>query len=232
MTFFRRGGHNGDPLYPEWHEPYDPTEPDSKTRWEEFNYELACAELCGKGHYSMRRVIEIVPYEEWVEWMQQQPSFYFNNIRFTENDPHVDKLFDAEIADRADEFNSTVQKALESSETADKVLRLNNVTYKTGSAELTGFSTYELDNLVSVMNKFPNMTIQVAGHTDNTGDEAANVTLSEARARTVYNYLTGKGIADSRLQAAGYGSTRPVADNNTDEGRQQNRRTEFQILTQ
>ena len=223
---------NGDPVYPEWHEPYDPTDPESKTRWEEFNYELACAELCGKGHYSMRRIIEIVPYEEWVEWMQQQPSFYFSSIRFTENDPYVDQLFDAEVEARADEFNSTVQKALESTETAEKVLRLNNVTFKTGSAELTKFSTYELDNLVAVMNKFPNMTIQVAGHTDNTGDEEANISLSEARARAVYNYLAEKGIADSRLQAAGYGSTRPIADNNTDDGRQQNRRTEFQILTQ
>ncbi|MEO1625396.1 MAG: cytochrome c oxidase subunit II, partial [Bacteroidota bacterium] len=74
----------GEPIYPEWHEPYDPEDPSVGPRWKNFNYELACAELCGKGHYSMRRIIEVVSEEEFNEWMKGQKSFYFSSVRNTE----------------------------------------------------------------------------------------------------------------------------------------------------
>ena len=73
--------------YPEWNEPYDPTDPESKARWEEFNYELACAELCGKGHYSMKRIVEIVTKEEYMEWLAGKEAFYKTNIRNSSLDP-------------------------------------------------------------------------------------------------------------------------------------------------
>lgn len=76
------------------------------------------------------------------------------------------------------------------------------------------------------------MTIEVAGHTDNTGDAEANQALSQTRAQAVYDFLTGKGIAAGRLNPKGYGQTKPIDSNDTEEGRQKNRRTEFQILTQ
>lgn len=73
--------------YPEWNVPYDPNDPESKMRWEEFNFELACAELCGKGHYSMKRIVEIVTKEEYEAWLATQKSFYETNIKDTDADP-------------------------------------------------------------------------------------------------------------------------------------------------
>ena len=74
------------------------------------------------------------------------------------------------------------------------------------------------------------MKIEVAGHTDNTGDPDANVALSQRRAEVVQNYLIEHGIDAGRLSAKGYGASRPQASNETEEGRQENRRTEFKIL--
>ena len=80
---------NGNPLYPEWHEPMDPSDPESKPRWQEFHFELACAELCGRGHYSMRRIVEIVSQEEYDAWAKEQTSFYETTIKGTEEDPRA-----------------------------------------------------------------------------------------------------------------------------------------------
>ena len=225
-------GRDGQPLYPEWYEPYDPSDPESKTRWEEFQYELACAELCGKGHYSMRRIIEVVSEEEWKVWVDGLQSFYLQNIRNTDEDPHKGKLLNIEIQQRKQEFDAEVDRALSSENTADKTLRLKYVNFETGSAQLTANSRYELDNVVSMMKKFPNVTIELAGHTDNVGQPDDNLTLSQQRAEAVYNYLSGQGIENGRLRSVGYGDTRPIDDNATDEGRQKNRRTELIILTQ
>ena len=71
---------------------------------------------------------------------------------------------------------------------------------------------------------------QVNGHTDDVGDAQSNQTLSESRAKSVYQYLLGKGIETSRVLYKGYGETQPIADNASDEGKAQNRRTEFVIL--
>jgi outer membrane protein OmpA-like peptidoglycan-associated protein len=74
------------------------------------------------------------------------------------------------------------------------------------------------------------LNIEISGHTDNIGSAAYNKTLSEDRAKAVVNYLTKKGISADRLTYKGYGFDQPVAPNNTEEGRQQNRRTEFKVL--
>ncbi len=223
---------DGSPKYPEWHELSDPTDPDSKKRYEDFYYELACAELCGKGHYSMRRIIDVVSVEEWEEWMAGQNSFYMSTIRGTDEDPHKGKLLDVEIKQRKRDFNTTVQKALAATELADKIIRLDYVNFETGSARLTDLSKYELNNLFDFMNKNPNVTVEVSGHTDSTGDPDSNLTLSDSRAKAVYDFLLNKGASADRMTAVGYGITQPIGDNATEEGRKENRRTEFKILTQ
>lgn len=220
----------GNPLYPEWHEPADETEPDGPKRWEAFDYELACAELCGKGHFSMRRLVKIVSEEEYEDWLTTQNSYYLSSIRNTPNDPFEGQLLDTEIKARKTEFNDNLQKAL-SSET-DKIVKLQYISYETGSARLTALSRYELDNVVAALNKYPALTIEVAGHTDNTGETESNQNLSQRRAQTVADYLTGKGISADRLQVVGYGDTKPTDTNDTAIGRENNRRTEFEILTQ
>ncbi len=95
--------------YPEWQVPADPAEPTGPKKWETFEYELACAELCGKGHYSMRRIVEVVTREEFDTWLAGQKSFYGTNIRGTKADPWAGKkVFGYEKKARASELNSDV----------------------------------------------------------------------------------------------------------------------------
>ena len=113
----------------------------------------------------------------------------------------------------------------------DKVLVMQNVFFKTGSAALLPGSDPELKKLLFTLKKNANMKIEIRGHTDNVGSETSNQLLSEARAKSVFTYLTSSGIDPSRLIYKGFGETQPVADNNTPEGRKQNRRTEFKIIS-
>ena len=218
--------------YPEYQQPSDPNDPNSEPLWKTFNYELACAELCGKGHFSMRKLVRIVSEDEYQSWLKEQQSYYLSSIRGSEEDPRKNELLGIEIKQREQDFNLAVEKALAAEKAEEKVIRLDHVYFETGSAKLTELSRYELQNLIKTLNKYPNMTIEVAGHTDNTGDAAANLTLSQERAKAVYDYLTNGGIAAARLTARGYGQNKPVDTNDTEEGRAKNRRTEFQILTQ
>jgi OmpA-OmpF porin, OOP family len=112
------------------------------------------------------------------------------------------------------------------------VFQLNNVYFDTGKATLKPSSYAELNDLVEYMKLKPSVKIEVAGHTDDVGDDAANMKLSQDRAQAVKAYLMKKGIAADRIVAKGYGETRPVATNETPEGRQKNRRTEVTILSE
>jgi len=217
--------------YPEYQVPADPEAPDEGMLWENFNFELACAELCGRGHWSMQKVVRIVSETEYEEWKRTQTPHYMQMIRGSEDDPYTDIWFESEIEERKASFNEELEAAISSEEATDKILQFDYVKFETGSAQLTSTSKYELDFLVEAMKKYPEMRIELAGHTDNTGDSEANMALSENRARAVYNYLVNQGINESRLSAAGYGDTRPLEDNTTEEGREVNRRTEFRILS-
>lgn len=217
--------------YPEYNVPADPADPTGPKRWEKFEYELACAELCGKGHYSMKRIFRVVSQEEFDEWYKKQESFYFTQIRDKDEDPNKGKTLDVEVGMRAKAFSESVKTAVESADANAKTLVLKHVNFETGSSALTADSRYELDNLVTAMTTYPSLVIEVAGHTDNVGDPAANMTLSGQRAASVAKYLTDRGIPASRLRPRGYGDTKPVAENDTEENRAKNRRTEFTILT-
>lgn len=103
---------------------------------------------------------------------------------------------------------------------------LEGVVFETGSAKLRPESHARLDAVVEYMTHKPSARIQVSGHTDNVGNARTNQRLSEARARAVRDYLVGKGVDGARIEAVGYGDERPVASNDTEEGRQQNRRIE------
>lgn len=106
---------------------------------------------------------------------------------------------------------------------------MRNVFFETDKYNLLPRSRTELDHLAKLLEKNPGISIEVAGHTDNVGSAEYNQELSEQRARTVYEYLVEKGISEDRLTYKGYGLERPVADNDTEEGRAQNRRTEFTV---
>lgn len=107
---------------------------------------------------------------------------------------------------------------------------LNNIFFEVGSAKLLARSDGELGKLKELMDSNPELRIKIIGHTDNVGSESDNKSLSENRARAVYDSLMNKGISMSRLAYEGRGEAEPVADNDTEAGRQKNRRTEFIIL--
>lgn len=109
-------------------------------------------------------------------------------------------------------------------------IALRNIFFDSGKSVLRSESNGELDRLVQLLKDVAALKIEISGHTDNVGSESLNSKLSQERAQAVVNYLTQKGIAKSRLVAKGYGSTLPIASNNSSSGRQQNRRTEFKIL--
>ena len=215
--------------YPEYNEPFDKTEPNGPKRWEKFDFELACAELCGKGHYSMRRIFKIVSQEEFDAWYATQESFYLSQIRGKEDDPNKDKVLDIEISQRAEEFSTSFKSAVESTVATERTLTFNHIGFETGSATLSANSKNELDNMVTALNAYPSVNVTISGHTDNTGDAAANQALSASRAASVVKYLTDRGISAGRLNARGYGDTKPLAPNDTEENKAKNRRTEFSI---
>ncbi|MBK8495083.1 MAG: OmpA family protein [Chitinophagaceae bacterium] len=107
---------------------------------------------------------------------------------------------------------------------------LEDCNFETGKADLEEDSYKVLDELVAYLNRKEDERIELQGHTDNVGSAKSNMVLSEARANTVRDYLLSKGIDPNRVIAKGYGLTVPVASNNTEEGRAQNRRTEVKIL--
>jgi outer membrane protein OmpA-like peptidoglycan-associated protein len=104
------------------------------------------------------------------------------------------------------------------------------VTFDVGSAALQPAFRATLDQIAQSMNQYPDSLIDVYGHTDSTGSEQFNQTLSESRARTVANYLSMQGVSGARVRSQGFGETMPVADNNTEEGRRRNRRVEIKIV--
>ncbi len=218
--------------YDEYNVPTDPTDPESNMLWEDFNYELACAELCGASHFSMRRTVRIVSEEEYAAWLDKQQSYYLSSVRGTDEDPFKEKLLNVEIEKIKQDLSTRVESALNKESAEEKVIRLHNVNFEFASANLTSTSVHELDHLVTIMNDYPDMQIEVSGHTDNVGEPDVNMELSQNRADVVRNYLASKGIDAGRINAVGYGETRPIETNDTEEGRAQNRRTEFRIIAQ
>lgn len=112
----------------------------------------------------------------------------------------------------------------------EKTYVLDNVFFDTGKSTLRAESSKALNDLAEVMKAKPALEIEIAGHTDNVGTPESNLKLSQGRADAVRNYLIKHGIAAGRVTAKGYGDAQPVAYNNTNEGKQKNRRTEVRII--
>ena len=115
---------------------------------------------------------------------------------------------------------------------ANASIVLKNIFFDVNKFELKPQSQAELDGLVQLLNDNPSLKIEISGHTDNVGKPADNLLLSNNRAKAVISYLAGKNIAPQRLTASGYGETRPIADNRSEEGRAMNRRTELKVISQ
>lgn len=112
----------------------------------------------------------------------------------------------------------------------DEVIEGKVVEFEVKSDVITPRGTALLDEILAALGEFPDVPIEIAGHADAQGDAAANLDLSERRARAVFDYLVANGANSARFIVVGYGETRPIADNNTAEGRARNRRIEFIAL--
>lgn len=106
----------------------------------------------------------------------------------------------------------------------------SGVTFATGKADLTPDSRTLLDKLINVLNEYPETNVLVAGHTDSTGSDAFNMTLSEKRAKSVTNYFISNGLDASRFTTKWFGESQPAHDNSTAEGRSKNRRVNIGIV--
>lgn len=104
-----------------------------------------------------------------------------------------------------------------------------NVTFQTNSADINAGFYQVLNSVALVLKEFDKTVVDVAGHADSTGDDAMNMELSQRRASSVSSYLGAQGVSSQRLITVGYGETRPIASNDTPEGRQQNRRVEITL---
>ncbi len=107
---------------------------------------------------------------------------------------------------------------------------LNNLFFAYGKAEIAPESYPELDRMIEYMNEYPSMVVEIRGHTDNIGSLDANQKLSQDRADAVKKYLINKKIGLARVNSKGFGESKPIASNDTDEGRGKNRRVEFSII--
>jgi OmpA-OmpF porin, OOP family len=104
-----------------------------------------------------------------------------------------------------------------------------NILFTPGKATLLKQSNKPLNDVIDILNQYPDLKLNIEGHTDNTGDAAKNQALSQARAEAVKTYMAAKGIAESRMTANGFGQDKPSADNKTAAGRAKNRRVELKL---
>lgn len=117
--------------------------------------------------------------------------------------------------------------------TPSNIAIIDQVQFETGKADLKPVSFPVLDDVIRVMNENPQIeVVQVEGHTDATGSADLNRKLSQSRAESVVKYMVGKGIANGRLEPKGFGPDMPIADNDAPDGREANRRVEFNIIKQ
>ena len=107
---------------------------------------------------------------------------------------------------------------------------LDNVYFETGKADIKPASYKYIDEMAEYMKLKKTMVIEISGYTDNVGESASNIKLSQDRANSVRAYLIKKGITGNRISAKGYGDAQPVASNDSEAGRQKNRRTEVRVL--
>ena len=143
----------------------------------------------------------------------------------------IGKQFDDQIRELEEE---TEGSGVDVTEIGDQEAILVNlpdgVTFAVNSDTISPAFQDTLDIIAESLKKYPNSLIDVMGHTDSTGSDAFNQTLSERRAQTVANYLQSQGVSSARIRWQGFGETLPIASNDTAEGRAQNRRVEIKII--
>jgi len=159
----------------------------------------------------------------------RKQGFVFHSENFAlQESKNLDEAFVLEIA--LQPIPETIAEVeFEEVQPKSKPVVLKNIFFETASAKLRPESRTELERLQNLLTENPQLRIQINGHTDNVGAEEDNQQLSEARAKAVYDFLIENGIAERRLRYKGFGESQPIASNDSPDGRQQNRRTEFVV---
>lgn len=129
-----------------------------------------------------------------------------------------------------DELNGVLQKLDKGEAVEHTLINLSDINFATGTTELTSVANSYLGKVAKLLESASNINLLIKGHTDNTGSAEINEKLSVGRASAVQQYLIQQGVADDRLEIRGYGSSIPVAENQTSGGRAKNRRVELEIL--
>ena len=161
-----------------------------------------------KVYFDEKRMINIPNAEKptyfWISCNQNEAVFFIKNVRIAKGAvPLYDRM------------------------STDGKIITYGITFDVGKSEIKPESMGEINRIVTLMNENPDLNFEVQGHTDNTGNAANNLSLSEKRAQAIVNKLVEMGINQSRLTAVGKGQTTPLADNSTEEGKARNRRVEF-----
>lgn len=123
-----------------------------------------------------------------------------------------------------------LEKAKQIENEIHETLSFENITFKLNKAELTAESLTTVQNIANILNKYPAVKIEIGGHTDDSGNDAYNLNLSQTRVNSVKDQLITLGIAPERLNAVGYGETQALISNDTQENRRKNRRVEFKVI--
>ncbi len=152
---------------------------------------------------------------EWSENNHHFAYYYVDDVKVHKRPPILE--------DAKDEFADWYPLV------EDKVIPLDHIYFDTDKSIVRARGLNELQKLKNILEEYPTMEIEIGGHTDHQGSFEYNMQLSNRRARAVVTYLIDQGIESERLSYIGYGTTRPIATNDNDEGRQQNRRVEFRI---
>jgi len=139
-----------------------------------------------------------------------------------EPEPEPEPVVEVAIAPEPEVQQEVVEELLQT-------LDLSGITFLFGKDEVTPQGQSILDEVISVLSEHTEFDVGIEGHTDSVGNDALNQELSQRRAQSVLNYLTGNGIETTRLSATGFGETLPIADNSSPEGRALNRRIEFSV---
>jgi len=188
--------------YSEYRVPADPEDPNGPEKWEVFDYELACAELCGNGHFSMRKVVRIVTDEEYEAWLDEQSSYYMGSIRNTDDDPFAGQLLSSEIEMAVqgfmDSYGFLASMDSESlTEIDDEML--------TESINVDAFFTPEDDqlsdkNALSILDSIISNLSDVDAMNVSLDSETENQQLYYNRIESVKNYLVSGGISINRIK--------------------------------
>jgi cytochrome c oxidase subunit 2 len=182
--------------YSEYRVPADPDDPEGPEKWEVFDYELACAELCGNGHFSMRKTVRIVSEEEYESWLDEQSSYYLSTIRNSDDDPFAGQLIMAEVEASVDDFNSAYDFLASMDTDALADIDKDNLTE---TVVVDGFflpdeSELKDENAISVLEKVSSKLNDIPAMNIHLKSESENQQINYNRVQSVKNYLIRNGI--------------------------------------